>query len=962
MNIITYDYESFWSQTYSLSHLSPLEYVMGDEFELISCAIKNGTEPTQVLFGEEDVRYAFSQLDVAGSMLLAHNNSGFDAYISAYRLGLNPKLWGCTLAMARPIHAKDVGLSLGALVRHYNLGVKDNRVLMATKGKHLCDFTQQELEDMRTYNGDDADQCRALFGVLVPHFTSSELWQIDALTRMRTEPQFVVDTGLLETALSVERSNKYKALLDTARLLGIERTTSEEEILENVRATLASSARFGELLQARGVSVPMKVSPTDENKRIPALAKTDQGFLDLQKSEDPVVATAARARLAIKSTLLETRIGAHLTAASLAGGRLPVPLRYCGADTTGRDSGEEYNCQNEPRIDPDRPKVSDALRNSKRAPPGHKIVVADQSGIELRVNHTLWKVESSMKLWAGDPKADLYRAFAALQYSIPAADVSKSQRQLAKVAQLGLGFGAGVETFRRVAKIMGGLDLSLVWRPLEQAEIDELVRDSDDYVFTMDAEGYPITIDHDPAQKVVDDWRRIYHQIVEGWRTCHDALDHIQAGRERNVDPWGLIHTCKEGLRGPTGRVIRYPDLRRVKEPGTGRWEWWYAQGRHKARIYAGKIDENCLAEGTLVLTQRGAVPIERVRRADLVHDGVEFVAHAGTIFKSVQPCVAIDGVHMTPDHEVLTDEGWKAASQKPEPYRPDLRYVDGAAPRTQRRSQDVLALPLRVREPVREGGERRDEGSQAAGHPELRVRLEAAGGREEPHAWHEQASSLRSVARNARSLPTAIASSMEELRRAWHRSVRRVGGFVRNVLASHGADVLSGVGAGPEGQRGRVFQEQLPMGNSTRAGDEQANQRARGGHPSDFRCDGNQQVDAVLPSKARASPRRVYDIINCGPRHRFVVLGDSGPFIVHNCVQFLARDSIFDATVETFKRTGLRPAMRVHDELVYAVPEGIAEDFLATLQGVLRTPPKWWPELVVWSEGDVADTYGAAK
>ena len=91
-------------------------------------------------------------------------------------------------------------------------------------------------------------------------------------------------------------------------------------------------------------------------------------------------------------------------------------------------------------------------------------------------------------------------------------------------------------------------------------------------------------------------------------------------------------------------------------------------------------------------------------------------------------------------------------------------------------------------------------------------------------------------------------------------------------------------------------------------------------------------------------------------------MLGDSGPFIVHNCVQFLARDSIFDATVETFKRTGLRPAMRVHDELVYAVPEGIAEDFLATLQGVLRTPPKWWPELVVWSEGDVADTYGAAK
>lgn len=91
-------------------------------------------------------------------------------------------------------------------------------------------------------------------------------------------------------------------------------------------------------------------------------------------------------------------------------------------------------------------------------------------------------------------------------------------------------------------------------------------------------------------------------------------------------------------------------------------------------------------------------------------------------------------------------------------------------------------------------------------------------------------------------------------------------------------------------------------------------------------------------------------------------MLGDAGPFIVHNCVQALARDSIFDCSLEYFKRTGLRPAMRIHDELVYVVDEAPAEELLNELQAVLRTPPKWWPDLIVWSEGGVAPTYGEVK
>jgi len=86
------------------------------------------------------------------------------------------------------------------------------------------------------------------------------------------------------------------------------------------------------------------------------------------------------------------------------------------------------------------------------APKGYKVVVADLSGIELRVNHFLWKVPSSMEMFAADPEnADLYKDFASKLYDVPTGEVTKEQRQVGKVAHLGLGFGAGYKTFQKVA-------------------------------------------------------------------------------------------------------------------------------------------------------------------------------------------------------------------------------------------------------------------------------------------------------------------------------------------------------------------------------------------------------------------------------------------------------------------------------------------------------------------------------
>jgi DNA polymerase I-like protein with 3'-5' exonuclease and polymerase domains len=97
-----------------------------------------------------------------------------------------------------------------------------------------------------------------------------------------------------------------------------------------------------------------------------------------------------------------------------------------------------------------------------------------------------------------------------------------------------------------------------------------------------------------------------------------------------------------------------------------------------------------------------------------------------------------------------------------------------------------------------------------------------------------------------------------------------------------------------------------------------------------------------------------------CGEGRNEIFL--SGGKVDENIVQAIARDVISDQMIEIFKRTGLRPALIVHDEVCMIVREHNADSVLNTMNDVMRTPPKWWPELKLWSEGSIGATYGEAK
>lgn len=91
-----------------------------------------------------------------------------------------------------------------------------------------------------------------------------------------------------------------------------------------------------------------------------------------------------------------------------------------------------------------------------------------------------------------------------------------------------------------------------------------------------------------------------------------------------------------------------------------------------------GKVAElACIAEGELVLTDKGLVPIERVTTKHLVWDGSSWVHHEGVIYKGVREVIEYDGLTATADHIVYIKDD--AATQgKPR----EIRFGEAASSR----------------------------------------------------------------------------------------------------------------------------------------------------------------------------------------------------------------------------------------------------------------------------------------
>jgi DNA polymerase len=534
---MTLDFESYYSKTHSLSKLPTEEYINSDEFEVIGLSIKLGDTPTAWYTGDryylQGVLDAFNWSDIA---LVAHN-CFFDASILSLYFGINPAKYIDTLSMARAIHGISVGGSLAKLAEYYELGEKGTEVVNAL-GKHLKDFTEEELAKYGEYCVNDTELTYALLQKLLPHFNMTELELVSLTIKMGVEPLLEVDLPALEHHLYEVKAAK-------------------EELLERIvvaKSEIMSNPRLAKLLEEQGAIVPMKISPTT-GKMTYAFAKTDDGLKDLLEHPSLAVQTLVAVRLGVKSTIEETRTERYIGIAKRMG-KLPIPLNYYGT-ATGRWSaggGQKVNFQNIPRDS----KVKGAIV----APEGFMIVGADLSNIELRVG--LWVAGETEALRLLGEGGDLYKEFASKAFNVPYDEVTKPQRFIGKTSQLGLIFGVGAAKLRGAVKAGSGTDLGEV-----------------------------------EAKRIVDLYRGTYTGITNLWKTCGEAIKAIAEDREFTFGPNGLYKVeGTKGIRFPSGMYMQYPQLANVIDEKTGEQGYKYKLRNGYDRLYGGKLTNN-LVQGT---------------------------------------------------------------------------------------------------------------------------------------------------------------------------------------------------------------------------------------------------------------------------------------------------------------------------------------------------------------------------
>jgi len=430
MTVLTVDFETYYSQQYSLSKITTEEYVRDSRFEVIGVSVKVDDEPAEWFSGTAKQTKAWlDRFDWANSIAIAHN-AMFDMAIMNWRFDIRPKRIVDTLSMLRALDGPDAGNSLARAVERYGLGVKGTEVVNAL-GKGRLDFTAEELAAYGDYCINDVELTYKLFKRIGEGFPSVEFRLIDLTIRMFSEPALVLDKPVLTDHLANVQAQK-EALMAK---------------LNYEKADLMSNPKLAELLAFHDVVPPMKISPTT-GKETFAFAKNDEAFKELLEHENPQVQAIVAARLGVKSTLEETRTERFIKIAER--GALPVPLRYYAAHTGRWGGDDKVNLQNLPRKSP--------LKKAMLAPEGYAFIDCDSSQIEART--LAWLAGQDDLVAAFDAGEDVYKIMASSIYNVPVEEVTDGQRFVGKTTILGCGYGMGAAKFKAQLKTFG-VDMEL---------------------------------------------------------------------------------------------------------------------------------------------------------------------------------------------------------------------------------------------------------------------------------------------------------------------------------------------------------------------------------------------------------------------------------------------------------------------------------------------------------------------
>lgn len=313
-----------------------------------------------------------------------------------------------------------------------------------------------------------------------------------------------------------------------------------------------------------------------------------------------------------------------------------------------------------------------------------------------------------------------------------------------------------------------------------------------------------------------------------------------------------------------------------------------------------------CIAEGSLVLTDRGLVPIENVGIADKVWDGVEFVRHDGVIYKGQKEAMTYDNLTATPDHKV-----WASFEGAPRTVRLDYAAACGA--RLVRTGSS--GTPVRLGEDHQRGSALHPEGLAHADDADRvhGVRTTAVVESGESSTGSIERLSILQQSTRPPEIPGSNShygqAEVHEPPRPELEALWSAGDNLRLLFSDRGRTLDSGesgrasTGArvGSSGQRQGVCSGESSVGDARaeygqqtehysgrvptrgvalhRGGSEE--ETPRGVHPgADYRAGATRSEGEAQELARDRTTVAVYDILNAGPRHRFTVSN----VLVHNC------------------------------------------------------------------------------
>ncbi|SDW31732.1 DNA polymerase I [Nitrosomonas oligotropha] len=289
------------------------------------------------------------------------------------------------------------------------------------KGVNRIGFDEVALDIATQYAAEDADITLRLHQTLYPGIQKEE--RLNYIYRE-------IEMPVLDVLFEIERNGvllDYKLLQKQSHELGEKLQTLEQQahMLAGQPFNLNSPKQIQEILFTQLKLPVIKKTPT-------GVPSTDEDVLQQLALDYP-----------LPKLLLDYRGLAKLK--STYTDKLPLMMdrntgrvhtNYAQAvAVTGRLASSDPNLQNIPV----RTSEGRRIREAFIAPPGHKIVSADYSQIELRIMAHISQDEGLLKAFAAGE--DIHRATAAEILGIPLDQVDQEQRRYAKVINFGLIYG-----------------------------------------------------------------------------------------------------------------------------------------------------------------------------------------------------------------------------------------------------------------------------------------------------------------------------------------------------------------------------------------------------------------------------------------------------------------------------------------------------------------------------------------